>query len=56
MLLEQMSPETKKVWVREESQWIHQQRQKEQELELINTLTSKSKNKTLLDPLNRNKS
>ena len=55
MLLEQMSPESKKVWVREESQRLQQQRQKQEELELINALTPKSKNKALLDRLNRNK-
>ncbi len=56
MLLAQMSPETKKVWVRDESQRLEQQRQQREELDMINMLTPKSRNKALLDRLQKKKS
>jgi len=56
MLLAQMSPETKKVWVRDESQRLEQQRQQREELDMINMLTPKSRNKAVLDRLQKKKS
>jgi hypothetical protein len=56
MLVGQMSPETKKVWVRDESRRLEQQRQQREELDIINMLTPKSRNKALLDRLQQKKS